>query len=63
MALALMAKVYRELSQQRSRHWIGLVSLVSLSQKLPLDLSSAERYVTHNQLCASVADYIHTRDA
>ena len=63
MALALMAKVYRELSQQRSRHWIRLVSLVSLGEKLPFDLSSAERYVTHNQLCAGVANHIHTRNS
>src|SRR5262249_39609147 len=63
MALALMAKVNRELPEQRSWHWIRLVSLVSLGQKLPFDLSGAERYVTHDQLGAGVADHVHPRDA
>jgi hypothetical protein len=30
---------------------------------LPFDLSGAERYVTHDQLGAGVADHVHPRDA
>jgi hypothetical protein len=63
MALALMGSVYCKLPQQRSWYRIRFVSLMSFGKELPLDLSGAQRHVTHDQLCAGVADNTHTGDA
>src|SRR5215831_14472443 len=62
MALALMGSVYCKLPQQRSRYRIRFVSLMSFGKELPLNLSGAQRHVTHDQLCTGVADNTHTGD-
>src|SRR5262245_47821217 len=62
MALTLMGSVYCKLPEQRSRYRVRFVSLMSLGEELPLDLSGAQRHIAHDQLSTRVANDAHTGD-
>src|SRR4249919_12350 len=63
MALALIAVVDGELSEQRSRDRIRLVALLRLGKKCSLDLRGAQRHVSDDQSSGHVAHDAGSRNA